>query len=85
MYVQGIVEILFYLFSKAQFCTFSLMLFGHCVRSHGGIAISNLGSLVAKPLSKVALQVQSLPNNVSRSLRSPLKETNLITKIHSNY
>ena len=60
MYVQGIVEILFYLFSKAQFRTFSLMLFGHCVRIHGGIVISNLGSLVAKPLSKATLQVQSL-------------------------
>ena len=59
------------------------MLFSHCVRSHGGIIIVNLGSLVAKPLSKVALQVQSLPNNVSKSLRSPSKETNLLTKIHS--
>ena len=49
------------------------------------IAIANLGSLVAKPLSKAALQVQSLPNNVSRSLRSPSKETNLITKIHSKH
>ena len=35
--------------------------------------------------AQFALQVRSLPNNVSRSLRSPSKETNLITKIHSKY
>ena len=79
MYVQVIVGILFIFFLKHNSVGFLLAIVLEA------IAIANLGSLVAKPLSKVALQVQSLLNNVCRSLRSPLKETNLITKIHSKY